>query len=110
MRPLRHIGGEVDFNEVFLDGALVPDAYRVGEVGQGWKVANATLSGERADGVGRRAPAASTASAVGAWSTCSSWPGASGRDGDPVVRQELMRVYSEEQIRDVDEPARRAPR
>ena len=47
VRPLRHIGGEIDFNEVFLDGARVPDAQRVGEVGQGWKVANATLSGER---------------------------------------------------------------
>ena len=47
VRPLRHIGGEVDFNEVFLDGAVVPDAQRVGEVGDGWKVANATLSGER---------------------------------------------------------------
>ena len=47
VRPLRHIGGEVDFNEVFLDGARVPDTQRVGEVGDGWKVANATLSGER---------------------------------------------------------------
>ena len=47
VRPLRHIGGEVDFNEVFLDRAVVPDAHRVGEVGDGWKVANATLSGER---------------------------------------------------------------
>src|SRR5271156_6522544 len=47
VRPLRHIGGEVDFNEVFLDGARIADACRVGEVGAGWKVANATLSGER---------------------------------------------------------------
>jgi alkylation response protein AidB-like acyl-CoA dehydrogenase len=47
VRPLRHLGGEVDFNEVFLTGALVPDAQRVGEVGDGWRVANATLSGER---------------------------------------------------------------
>jgi alkylation response protein AidB-like acyl-CoA dehydrogenase len=47
VRPLRHIGGEVDFNEVFLDGALVPDSQRVGEVGEGWRVARATLSGER---------------------------------------------------------------
>src|SRR4051812_23006348 len=47
VRPLRHITGEIDFNEVFLDGARVPDMHRVGAVGEGWKVANATLSGER---------------------------------------------------------------
>ena len=47
VRPLRHITGDIDFNEVFLDNALVPDTQRVGEVGDGWKVANATLSGER---------------------------------------------------------------
>src|SRR5580704_2230653 len=45
--PLRHIGGEVDFNEVFLNAARVPDTQRVGAVGDGWRVANATLSGER---------------------------------------------------------------
>ena len=43
VRSLRHIGGEVDFNEVFLDEARIPDAMRVGEVGAGWTVAGATL-------------------------------------------------------------------
>src|SRR5690606_41361407 len=47
VRPLRHITGEVDINEVFLDGVRVPDSCRVGGVGEGWKVAGATLSGER---------------------------------------------------------------
>lgn len=47
VRPLRHMGGDREFNEVFLDRARVPDAQRVGEVGDGWRVANATLSGER---------------------------------------------------------------
>src|SRR3954449_10594106 len=39
VRPLRHIGGDVDFNEVFLDQARVPDTQRVGDAGEGWKVA-----------------------------------------------------------------------
>ena len=47
VRPLRHMGGEIDFNEVFLEAARVSDACRVGDVGAGWKVANSTLSGER---------------------------------------------------------------
>ena len=47
VRPLRHLGGEIDFDEVFLDGVQVPDGQRVGAVGDGWRVANATLSGER---------------------------------------------------------------
>ena len=47
VRPLRQITGEAEFNEVFLTDVRVPDDQRVGEVGQGWKVANATLMNER---------------------------------------------------------------
>jgi len=47
IRPLRHMGGAVEFNEVWLDGARVPDSQRIGAEGDGWRVANATLSGER---------------------------------------------------------------
>jgi alkylation response protein AidB-like acyl-CoA dehydrogenase len=47
VRPLRHITGDVDFNEVFLDAVRIPDAYRIGAENEGWAVANATLSGER---------------------------------------------------------------
>jgi alkylation response protein AidB-like acyl-CoA dehydrogenase len=47
VRPLIQITGEHDFNEVYLDGARVPDRYRIGAEGEGWKVANSTLSGER---------------------------------------------------------------
>jgi alkylation response protein AidB-like acyl-CoA dehydrogenase len=47
IRPLRHMLGEAEFNEVFLDDVHVPDTLRIGEVDGGWKVAMATLSYER---------------------------------------------------------------
>jgi alkylation response protein AidB-like acyl-CoA dehydrogenase len=104
VRPLRHLTGEIDFNEVFLDAARVPDDHRVGEVGDGWRVANATLSGERqmvagagSGGVDRigggsvarvieRAKAQSAAGTPGGWD-------------DPVMRQRLVALWSEESIR-----------
>jgi alkylation response protein AidB-like acyl-CoA dehydrogenase len=47
VRPLRQITGEAEFNEVFITDARIPDADRIGPVGEGWKVANATLMSER---------------------------------------------------------------
>lgn len=47
VRPLRHMLGEAEFNEVFLDGAFVPDDLLVGQLGAGWKVAMSTLGYER---------------------------------------------------------------
>jgi len=99
VRPLRHIGGEVEFNEVFLDRALVPDEYRVGEAGQGWKVANATLSGERQMVSGAGSGGVDRIGGRGVEHLLE-LARATGRDRDPVVRQRLMRVLSEERIRD----------
>ena len=47
VHPLRQITGESEFNEVFLTGVRIPDSQRLGAVGEGWKVANATLNNER---------------------------------------------------------------
>jgi alkylation response protein AidB-like acyl-CoA dehydrogenase len=47
VRPLVQITGDAEFNEVFLDEVFVPMDQLVGEVGQGWAVANTTLAHER---------------------------------------------------------------
>ena len=47
VRPLRQITGEAEFNEVFLSDVPIPDADRIGEIGQGWQVSTATLMNER---------------------------------------------------------------
>ncbi|WP_214364865.1 acyl-CoA dehydrogenase family protein [Pseudonocardia sp. H11422] len=47
VRPLAHMLGEAEFNEVFLDDVFVPDELVLGEVNGGWKVAMATLGFER---------------------------------------------------------------
>ena len=57
VRPLRQATGEAEFNEVFLTDVRIPDADRIGQVGEGWKVANATLMSERVSiGASRAAP------------------------------------------------------
>ena len=98
VRSLRHIGGEVDFNEVFLDEVRIPDDYRIGAENDGWRVAGATLAGERqmvagsgSGGVDRIGGAGSERLVVLAREN--------GRWAEPEMRQRLMQVYGEERIR-----------
>jgi alkylation response protein AidB-like acyl-CoA dehydrogenase len=99
VRPLRHLTGEVDFNEVFLDRAVVPDAQRVGDVGDGWRVANATLSGERQMVSGAGSGGVDRIGGRGADHVIE-LARRRGCTRDAVLRQELVRVYTEERIRD----------
>jgi alkylation response protein AidB-like acyl-CoA dehydrogenase len=98
VRPLRQITGEREFNEVFIDCARVPDAHRVGEMNDGWRVSASTLSSERqmvsgsgSGGMGRLGGSSaerliSLAKETGQWD-------------DPVIRHRVMHVWAQEQIR-----------
>ncbi|OBK92132.1 acyl-CoA dehydrogenase [Mycobacterium asiaticum] len=100
VRPLRQITGESEFNEVFLDGARVPDAHRVGDLNDGWRVSASTLSSERqmvsgsgsgSGGMGRLGGSSAERLITLAKET--------GRWEDPVIRAKIIRLWAQEQIR-----------
>ena len=97
VRELRHMGGEVDFNEVWLDEVRVPDFHRVGEEGDGWRVAGATLAGERQMVAGSGSGGVDR---IGGSGTGRLLDIARDRDIDAVTRDRLVRLYSEERIRE----------
>jgi len=47
VRPLYQLTGEAEFNEVYFTDVRIPDAERLGEVGEGWRVSLTTLMNER---------------------------------------------------------------
>ena len=104
IRPLRHITGEVDFCEVFLDGARVPDSQRIGRVNDGWRIAGATLSGERqmVSGSGSGGVDRIGGSGIASLIALARRVSEAGREGgwdDPLIRQQLMVLYAEDAIR-----------
>lgn len=48
IKPIKQISGGANFNEVYFTDVRIPDAQRLGAVGQGWQVAITTLMNERA--------------------------------------------------------------
>lgn len=47
VRPIKQISGSSNFSEVFFTDVRVPDSNRVGDVGDGWKLALNMLANER---------------------------------------------------------------
>lgn len=47
IRPIKQINRGTSFNEVYFENVRIPDANRLGDVGEGWKVALTTLMNER---------------------------------------------------------------
>ena len=121
IRPIRQMNGESHFNEVFLDGAVVSDADLIGGTGHGWSVALAVLGHERtmaAAGAMRPGPDAGVragnlgrpvgevlerlaelvsiepAFPIGSAPELVALARSRDRAADPVVRQDLARLWS----------------
>ena len=92
VRPLRQISGDAEFNEVFLSDVRIPDAFRVGAPGEGWRVVIGTLMTERAhngENVRRPRGFGPIAHAVRLWDEIG---------GGTVRRDQLARVWSEAEV------------
>jgi alkylation response protein AidB-like acyl-CoA dehydrogenase len=123
VRPLREMTGRRFFNEVFITDARVPANDLIGGEGMGWTVANTTLAFERALSGGggatttaRPGPIAgdldvragdfvvapgagpSVATRSGGWPRLADLAREVGRNGDPLVRQNLVRLYTLERL------------
>ena len=47
IRPIKQANGQAEFNEVYFNDVVIPDAQRLGAVGDGWSVSLTTLMNER---------------------------------------------------------------
>jgi len=92
VRPLRQMTGDAEFNEVFFDDVRIPDAERLSEPGDGWRVALTTLMNERV-AIGGAIPQRGSGfirEAVKAWQ-------ATDRQ-DAARRDELMKLWIEAEV------------
>jgi len=128
VRPLKEMTGGATFNEVFFSDARVEDANRIGDVDRGWSVAVTTLSHERKNlggnmgamggamlgiGIGgdggppRPDGNARVGDLGGSGGPAMAFGGDMfkmlpmmfpGKGKDPIVRQELAKLYSQMEI------------
>ena len=89
VRPIKQMSGGSSFCEVFLNDVRIPDELRLGEVGDGWKVATTTLSFER----DHSDTGSDGAASGGSWRQLLATARAMEVTEDPVIRDALMKVY-----------------
>src|SRR5207302_3734693 len=92
IRPIRQIDESSEFCEEFFDDVVVPDANRIGDINDGWTVAQTMLQLERAAGrhdesVFRGTPGPLAPDLVELARRV-------GRLDDPIVRQKLARAHT----------------
>jgi len=116
VRPLKQMNGHASFNQVFFTDAKIAPEFLVGEEGEGWKVAMTTLMHERrgADGTRRWAMGSNAKGRIydeeraeietqlepykwypqraGRVDLVVERAQETGRNADPVVRQEIARL------------------
>jgi alkylation response protein AidB-like acyl-CoA dehydrogenase len=90
VRPLRQITGEAEFNEVYLTDVRVPDANRIGDIGEGWRAALTTLMNERT-AIGGGTPKRGGGS-IG--ELMSVWSDLPAEEQTPTRREAVMKLWS----------------
>jgi alkylation response protein AidB-like acyl-CoA dehydrogenase len=94
VRALRQITGEAEFNEVYLTDVRMPDADRIGGIGDGWRVSMTTLMNERTTiGAGLGGPrrgGGSIAEALYTWNKID--------DHSPARRDQLMTLWCDAEV------------
>ncbi|GAB5458476.1 MAG: acyl-CoA dehydrogenase family protein [Henriciella sp.] len=84
VRPIHQASGGSEFNEVYFTDVRIPDSDRLGEVGQGWKVAIVTLMNERLAVGGSPGPD---------WSEIMEFAADTGAIADTAFREKLADWY-----------------
>jgi alkylation response protein AidB-like acyl-CoA dehydrogenase len=93
VRPLAHLLGEAEFNEVFLDDVFVPDELVIGEIDGGWRVAMGTLSYERVAIATGRVNTSRAVQDIIADIAARTGPDGRPLGTDPVLRQRVADLY-----------------
>ena len=102
VRPLHQMNGDDHFSEVFLDDVEVSDDARIGDEGDGWKIAHAVLAYERSSIGGTTAgPRQASGRGKADGVRVPGWLRAvadAGQLDDPVRRDAALRVYIDAEV------------